>query len=59
MKKLYENITIIFSIIGTLMMVAATGAIEGNEFIAAGTLTILGISMFVFALISQEKEKQQ
>jgi|TARA_B110001454_G_scaffold71689_1_gene69646 hypothetical protein len=59
MKKLYENITIIFSIIGTLMMVAATGAIEGNEFIAAGTLTILGISMFVLALISQEKEKQQ
>ena len=61
MKKLYEYTTIICSILGTLMLIGAVGAIDGgykgipmnDNWFLCGTLSLLGFAMFILALYSQ------
>ena len=67
MKKLIEYLTIVLSVAGTLMLVCAAGAIDGgykgipmnDNRIACGVFTLLGITMFILALYSQELYKEQ
>ncbi len=66
MKKLYEYLTIIMSISGTLCLIGAVGAIDGgyhgipmnNNWLACGVLTLLGVAMYILALYSQELYKE-
>ncbi len=53
MKKVYEYLTIGNAVLGTLIMVGAVGAIETDQWLMAGTMGLLGGSMFVLALYSQ------
>ena len=67
MKKLIEYLTIVLWVAGTLMLVCAAGAIDGgykgipmnDNWIACGVFTLLGITMFILALYSQELYKEQ
>ena len=67
MKKIIEYLTIVLSVAGTLMLVCAAGAIDGgykgipmnNDWVAGGVFTLLGLTMFILALYSQELYKEQ
>ena len=67
MKKLIEYLTIILSIGGTLCLIGAVGSIDGgykgnpmnDNWLACGVFTLLGITMFILALYSQEMYKEQ
>ena len=67
MKKLYEYTSIICSILGTLMLIGAVGAIDGgykgipmnDNWFLCGTLSLLGIAMFILALYSQTLYSEQ
>ena len=67
MKKLIEYLTIVLSVAGTLMLVCAAGAIDGgykgipmnDNWVACGVFTLLGLTMFILALYSQELYKEQ
>jgi putative Mn2+ efflux pump MntP len=66
-KKLIEYMTIALSIGGTLCLVAAVGSIDGgykgipmnDNWLACGVFTLLGITMFILSLYSQEMYKEQ
>ena len=66
MKKIIEYLTIVLSVAGTLMLVCAAGAIDGgykgipmsNDWVACGVFTLLGITMFILSLYSQEMYKE-
>ena len=67
MKKIIEYLTIVLSVAGTLMLVCAAGAIDGgykgipmnNDWVACGVFTLLGLTMIILALYSQELYKEQ
>ena len=67
MKKLYEYLTIICSILGTFMLIGAVVAIDGgykgvpmnDNWFLCGTLSLLGIAMFILALYSQTLYSEQ
>ena len=67
MKKIIEYLTIVLSVAGTLMLVCAAGAIDGwykgipmnNDSVASRVVTLLGLTMFILALYSQELYKEQ
>ena len=58
MKKLLEYLTIGNTVIGTLMMVGAVGAIEIDKWLQGGVMALLGATMFMLALYSQELYKE-
>ena len=58
MKKIYEYITIIMSVIGLMAMIGATGAIEADQWLLGGSMALLGVASFILALYSQEKYKE-
>jgi putative Mn2+ efflux pump MntP len=58
-KKLIEFTTIVCAIIGTLALVGSAGAVETDQWIGAGALAMLGITMFILSLYSQELYKEQ
>ena len=66
-KKICEYTTIIMSVVGTFCMIGAAGAIDGgykgipmsNDWLACGVFTLLGITMFILSLYSQEMYKEQ
>ena len=66
-KKICEYTTIIMSVVGTFCMIGAAGAIDGgykgipmnDNWLACGVLTLLGITMFILSLYSQEMYKEQ
>ena len=66
-KKICEYTTIIMSVVGTFCMIGAAGAIDGgykgipmnNDWVACGVFTLLGLTMFILALYSQELYKEQ
>jgi len=58
MKKFLEYLTIGNTVIGTLMMVGAVGAIEIDKWLQGGVMALLGATMFMLALYSQELYKE-
>ena len=58
MKKFLEYLTIGNAVIGTLMMVGAVGAIEIDKWLQGGVMALLGATMFMLALYSQEFYKE-
>ena len=58
MKKFLEYLTIGNAVIGTLMMVGAVGAIETDKWLQGGVMALLGATMFMLALYSQELYKE-
>ena len=67
MKKILEYLTIILSIGGTFCLIGAGGAIDGgykgipmnDNWFLCGTLSLLGIAMFILALYSQTLYSEQ
>ena len=58
MKKFLEYLTIGNTVIGTLMMVGAVGSIEVDKWLQGGVMALLGATMFMLALYSQELYKE-
>ena len=58
MKKFLEYLTIGNAVVGTLMMVGAVGAIEIDKWLQGGVMGLLGATMFMLALYSQELYKE-
>ena len=56
MKKVKENISVVFGIVFIMSMVGATGAIESNQWLLGGTLAMTGIFTGILTLILQSKE---
>jgi len=59
MKKFLEYLTIGNTVIGTLMMVGAVGSIETDKWLQGGLMAMLGATMFMLALYSQELYKEE
>jgi len=59
MKKFLEYLTIGNAVIGTLMMVGAVGSIEVDKWLQGGVMAMLGATMFMLALYSQELYKEE
>jgi|TARA_B100001094_G_scaffold9724_1_gene8710 hypothetical protein len=53
MKKILEYMTIIMASVGTISMFSAVGAIETDQYLLAGSATLLGITSYMLALYSQ------
>ena len=58
MKKFLEYLTIGNAVIGTLMMVGAVGSIEVDKWLQGGVMAMLGATLFMLALYSQELYKE-
>ena len=58
MKKFLEYLTIGNAVVGTFMMVGAGGAIEIDKWLQGGVMALLGATMFMLALYSQELYKE-
>ena len=58
MEKFLEYLTIGNAVIGTLMMVGAVGSIEVDKWLQGGVMAMLGATMFMLALYSQELYKE-
>jgi hypothetical protein len=52
-KKIYEYMTLVFAIIGTLSMVAAVGAIESDQYLLGASAVCTGIASYIMTLFSQ------
>lgn len=50
--------TVLFSIIGLIFMVLATGSVEADNFMIGFVCALVGISSFTISIYTQEKEKQ-
>ena len=58
MKKFLEYMTIIMASVGTIFMFSAVGAIETDQYLLAGSASLLGITSYMLALYSQELYKE-
>ena len=58
MKKILEYMTIIMASVGTIAMFSAVGAIETDQYLLAGSASLLGITSYMLALYSQELYKE-
>ena len=58
MNKFFEYLTIIMAVIGTIAMYGAVGAIETDQWLLAGSMTLLGLASYLLALYSQELFKE-
>ena len=58
MKKFLEYMTIMMATVGTLAMCSAVGAIETDQYLLAGSASLLGITSYMLALYSQELYKE-
>ena len=52
-KKIYEYMTIVFTIVGTLAMVSATGAIEADQYLLGAAAAMTGVTSFIMSIFSQ------
>ena len=53
MKKFLEYMTIVMASVGTISMFSAVGAIETDQYLLAGSATMIGIASYMLALYSQ------
>jgi len=52
-KKIYEYMTLVFAVVGTLAMVSATGAIETDQYLLGAAAALTGITSYMMCLFSQ------
>ena len=52
-KKIYEYMTLVFAVVGTLAMVSATGAIEADQYLLGAAAALTGITSYLMCLFSQ------
>ena len=52
-KKIYEYMTLVFAVVGTLAMVSATGAIETDQYLLGAAAALNGIDSYVMTLCCQ------
>ena len=52
-KKIYEYMTVVFAVVGTLAMVSATGAIEADQYLLGAAAALTGITSYMMCLFSQ------
>ena len=52
-KKIYEYMTLVFAVVGTLAMVSATGAIEADQYLLGAATALTGITSYMMTLFSQ------
>ena len=52
-KKIYEYMTLVFAVVGTLAMVSATGAIEADQYLLGAAAALTGITSYMMCLFSQ------
>ena len=52
-NKLFEYMTVVFAVLGTLSMVAAVGAVESNQWLIGASALCIGIASFVMSIFSQ------
>jgi len=53
LKTFYEYMTIGMATVGTLSMCSAVGAIETDQWLLAGSATMIGIASYALSLYSQ------
>ena len=53
-KKIYEYMTVVFAVMGTLAMVSAVGAIETDQYLLGASAVCVGFASFVMTLFSQQ-----
>ena len=51
-KKIYEYMTLVFAVVGTLAMVSATGAIEADQYLLGAAAALTGITSYLMCLFS-------
>ena len=56
MKKFRENMSVLFGVIFLMSMVAATGAIEADQYLLGGAMAMTGIFTGILTIILQSKE---
>ena len=52
-KKIYEYMTLVFAVVGTLAMVAAVGAIEADRYLLGAAVVMTGITSYLMTMFSQ------
>jgi len=52
-KKIYEYMTLVFAVVGTLAMVSAVGAIETDQYLLGTAAALTGITSYMMTLFSQ------
>ena len=52
-KKIYEYMTLVFAVVGTLAMVSAVGAIETDQYLLGTAAALTGITSYAMTLFSQ------
>ena len=52
-KKIYEYMTLVFAVVGTIAMVSATGAIETDQYLLGAAAALTGITSYMMCLFSQ------
>jgi hypothetical protein len=56
MKKIRENMSVLFGVIFLMSMVGATGAIEADQYLLGATMAMTGIFTGILTIILQSKE---
>ena len=56
MKKFRENMSILFGVIFIMSMVAATGAVEADNYLIGACMAVFGILTGLLTIILQAKE---
>jgi hypothetical protein len=56
MNKFYEIMTVIFAVLGILLVYASVGFIETDQFVAGILVAVSGMFTMTLSLICQEKE---
>ena len=56
MKKFRENMSVLFGVIFLMSMVGATGAIEADQYLLGGAMTMTGIFTGILTIMLQSKE---
>ena len=56
MKKFRENMSVLFGVIFIMSMVAATGAVEADQYLLGGVMAMTGIFTGILTVILQSKE---
>ena len=57
MRKFKEIMTTIFAVLGVLLLVGATGAVETDQWLLGFTYMIMGVSLMFISIITQEGVK--
>ena len=56
MNKFYEIMTVIFAVLGILLVYASVGFIETDQYMLAFTLFVVGSGTMFISIICQEKQ---